>query len=345
MLRLLADSCIWLDLVKEYRREQVLSAVEDLVGAGTVSLIVPRIVMDEFARNKDRVVQEGIQGIASTIKRARDVVAQFGTDGGRPAAMAELHDVDLRVWRNGETMLSAVARVEKLFTGATVVETTDALKVRAAERAIEGRAPFHHKGKNGVGDAIIIEVYSDVIAAERADGVVFAFVTVNHTDFSMPGADRRLPHPDIADIFDGGWSTFSNDLVAVLKSHDPDYFDEREAIEDYAADEPRLVSEIVEATGKLCDQVWYNRHWNLRHEVETGKVKIVDGYKHRRGRMYPRDIIERTVWEGALAAAARMEEKHPDDLGPWDDFEWGMLNGKLSALRWVLGDEWDMLDT
>lgn len=27
------------------------------------------------------------------------------------------------------------------------------------------------------------------------------------------------------------------------------------------------------------------------------------------------------------------------------DFGWGMMNGNLSALRWVLGDDWDMLDT
>lgn len=39
------------------------------------------------------------------------------------------------------------------------------------------------------------------------------------------------------------------------------------------------------------------------------------------------------------------EELGTEELGPWTDFEWGMINGKLSAIRWVLGDEWDMLDT
>jgi hypothetical protein len=56
--------------------------------------------------------------------------------------------------------------------------------------------------------------------------------------------------------------------------------------------------------------------------------------------------IQRDIWKGAQAAARKVEAKYGlDDLGPWSDFAWGMINGKLSALRWVLGDDWDMLDT
>src|SRR6266404_8121788 len=79
-------------------------------------------------------------------------------------------------------------------------------------------------------------------------------------------------------------------------------------------------------------------------KIERGETKIVEketfpikDHLHR--------PIQRDVWEGALNAAAKVEKKYGlENLGPWDNFEWGMLNGKLSALRWVLGDGWDMLD-
>lgn len=43
----------------------------------------------------------------------------------------------------------------------------------------------------------------------------------------------------------------------------------------------------------------------------------------------------------------RVEAKYTEagQLGPYTDFELGMLNGKLSAICWILGSEWDFLDT
>lgn len=59
-----------------------------------------------------------------------------------------------------------------------------------------------------------------------------------------------------------------------------------------------------------------------------------------------RNLLIDTIWEGMLASMKKAEEEVGiTELGPWSDFEWGMVNGKLSAIRWGLGDEWDMLDT
>jgi len=91
----------------------------------------------------------------------------------------------------------------------------------------------------------------------------------------------------------------------------------------------RTVREILAAEEEFFDKVWYNRHWNWRLKVEAGV-----------------ESANPEIWKTALEAAKRVEDKYgKEQLGPWDDFEWGMLNGKLSALRWVLGDDWDFLDT
>ncbi|SFL66091.1 hypothetical protein [Nitrosomonas communis] len=82
-----------------------------------------------------------------------------------------------------------------------------------------------------------------------------------------------------------------------------------------------------------------HRHCNLAYHIKNGNIRIIpDGDKR-----YGNNVIHESIWRGALEAARKVVEKY-DDTGPWDDFEWVMLNGKLSALRWVLGEEWDMLD-
>jgi hypothetical protein len=58
------------------------------------------------------------------------------------------------------------------------------------------------------------------------------------------------------------------------------------------------------------------------------------------------ESVDLGVKQKAEAVASRIESKYARlELGPYSDFEWGMLNGKLSALRWVQGEEWDSLDT
>jgi hypothetical protein len=90
----------------------------------------------------------------------------------------------------------------------------------------------------------------------------------------------------------------------------------------------RRLEEILEAEEEFLDKIWYTRHKMLEDKVNSGTIKV-----------------DHKIWQGALKSAKNVEEKYGiKQLGPWDDFDWGMINGKLSALRWVLGEEWDVLD-
>lgn len=99
--------------------------------------------------------------------------------------------------------------------------------------------------------------------------------------------------------------------------------------DDTEGDEVRTLEEVLEAENMFFDKIWFDRHLSLEYRIEQGM-----------------EDVNPEIWQGAMESARKVIEKYGEEnLGPYSDFEWGMLNGKLSALRWVLGDEWDMLDT
>ncbi len=343
MFRILIDTCVWLDLAKDYRQRALLGALEELIRHGEVSLIVPHVVVDEVSRNKARIIEESNRSLSGSLKRVKEAVDKYGDQRGKRAALRLLNDVDHRLPTLGEAAAESIARVEELFKAATIIETSDDVKLRAAQRAIDGRAPFHRQ-RNSIHDAILIETYADFACAKRMPGIRFAFVTHNTKDFSHVGVNNKLPHPDIVAYFSRVKSLYFTTLGEALHRVQPELLSDL-MIEEEWIEQPRRFTEIIAAIDELVDKIWYDRHQMRRHMIEAGKIKIVEKetFPIRDHSSRP---IQRNIWEGAVKAAAKVEKKYgAENLGPWDDFEWGMLNGKLSALRWVLGDEWDMLDT
>jgi pyrimidine deaminase RibD-like protein len=86
--------------------------------------------------------------------------------------------------------------------------------------------------------------------------------------------------------------------------------------------------QLLETYNELWDKIWWNRHESLRlrSEQEPGNSPPIP--------------------EEAFQAARRIEEKYGRDKLELEDFEFGLLSGRMSALAWVLGSEWnESLDT
>ncbi len=103
---------------------------------------------------------------------------------------------------------------------------------------------------------------------------------------------------------------------------------------------PRSLRDILEAEHFLGELIWAQ---NIRMDAENCLSHPVN----RNG--YSLYVVDRTLGpvrtDISTSTEPAEDEVGVENLLAWDDYERGFINGKLSALRWVLGDDWDKFDS
>lgn len=331
MLHLLVDTSVWLDLAKRRDGQKLIHALGQVVLDGDVELLVPALIRDEFERNRGRIESSMTTSVAERFRLLKKDVDDFGTEDHKLAVDlfdGLAHEIPLI----GAMATRNFSDIEELLAVGRRLEPTEADYAWVVQRGLDKRAPFH-RSKNSVADALLIKLYATSTADLDEEGDErYAFVTSNHDDFSVPNGDRRKPHPDIAELFGHLGSRYYyriDGLELALTEHLGEEFEELVEMSNFQ-EEPRTLSEIIEAEQEFFDRVWYERSIRFTHRYETGQHE-------------ERDTEE--SYRVSIDAQERFRARRPDLMPAESDFERGMWNGKLSTLRWVLGSEWDFLDT
>ena len=298
---LLLDTCVWIDLAANHGNEPLLSALDSLCRQHVIELIVPQLVRDEFARNKERIIKESGRSFAGALKRARAAVWTYGDPRKRKKAVEVIDDIDHRLNGSFEVAAEAIKRIEAFFADAIGCAVNDKAILAASTRAMEKKAPFHN-GRNNFADALLIELYGQMVTNGSTQ---YVFISHNVKDFSAPDKDQRQPHPDFTGYFSKGKSRYFIKLVDALRAVRQTEFAEAMYETEFTM-EPRKASEISDAIEELTDRVWYDRHMVARHKLEMGKTKIIAkkdfGPQHYRDSGYGKLVVD-DVWVRALKAA------------------------------------------
>ena len=201
MFKALVDTCVWLDLAKDRRQAPLLDLIDEMIRVEMLGLIVPCIVLEEFRNNKERVAQESSKSLSAHFRLVREAVNKVGGDKKRlESVIAYLDDVNHKIPLIGAEAAPALDRIQQLMERSEIVAPSEAVLLKAANRAMGKKAPFH-RNKNSMADAIIIETYAQALLQKPAKGIRFAFVTHNKSDFSAEQGSQKDPHPDLANLF------------------------------------------------------------------------------------------------------------------------------------------------
>jgi hypothetical protein len=92
----------------------------------------------------------------------------------------------------------------------------------------------------------------------------------------------------------------------------------------------RKKDEVLEKSEELFDKVWYYRKLVMFSLIRAGKEE-----------MFSESVSDK------MTENMRRVEKLYGLKEDWQltDNEWGYLQGQFAVINWMLGEDWDMIDT
>lgn len=103
-----------------------------------MDLLVPRIVLREFRKSRERVAVRAQRSLAAHFNLAKDVIRNVEGDGkDKATVLAYLSDMDHCIPLSGGAAAGrTLDRIESLLTHSTLIEASDEVKLRAVDRAV-----------------------------------------------------------------------------------------------------------------------------------------------------------------------------------------------------------------
>src|SRR4051794_9299644 len=115
MFHMLIDTSVWLDLGRDYSQKPLLEGLEQLIRKDRISLILPRTVVEEFARSKGRVLDQSSRTMSTDLKRAKEWFRRHGDPKNKKAIIDAFDDIDHRMPSLGEIAAETFSKVEDIF--------------------------------------------------------------------------------------------------------------------------------------------------------------------------------------------------------------------------------------
>lgn len=282
------DTNAWIYLANGIEPVKLLKYILDEVSSGNITLILPDIILLEWEKNKEQAVKVGTLAnynrIIDSLERYSRLIGDIDEKNILKFLFEEEAAIDSEDFneifkkikqqkRNIETAIQEnIEKIDQLFQNPNVIklQTTNRLKLWAAEHAFNKKAPFLKK--NSFADALIIFNFLEYVKNFNIKGAIF--VTYNIEDFCLKANRKKILHPDLQEYFNEKDSKFFTILGEALKTIKEDIVSKetiefiREQQDEYANDEYD--------TCKVCDG-----NEGFGNEINFTNPYVITNYKFK----------------------------------------------------------------